>query len=212
MAEVTEFITYTLKHPENDHSAAFDSAVSTLESLDGVTAVYHGTRLEDPTLHLIIISWTSHDAFTEFAASEAYTPWLANLKTFAAKPTFYQAHLDPSPTQALDAPCTEIMVAYGIEKPEFTQNLKLFSDRMTEGGKAGALKGWHSSTQGEVTTKIARDPDGTPADAALLLIGWDSKAAHEAAKAAPGPIRDNIYLLRTAVDSVQMFHSILEKL
>jgi heme-degrading monooxygenase HmoA len=186
MAEVTEFITYTLKHPDDDSSVAFDSVVSTLTSLSGVTAVHHGTRIEDPAIHLIIVSWSSHDAFKDFAASESYTPWLANLKTLAASPAFYQAHLDRSPAQVLDAPCTEIMVAYGIEKPEFTDNLKLFSDRMTEGGKAGALKGWHASSQGEVTTPIARDVGGTPGDAALLLIGWDSKAAHEAAKAAPG--------------------------
>lgn len=186
MAETTEFVTFSLKHPENHPSASFDSIVSTLKSLSEVIAVYHGTRLEDQAKHLLAIRWFSHDAFIGFAASEAYTPWLADLKALAADPVFHQARLGPSPAQALEAPCTEIMVAYGIDKSIFPRNLELFSDKVSEGGRAGAIKGWHASAHGEITTPIAKDAGGPAGDAALLLIGWDSKAAHEQAKAGPG--------------------------
>lgn len=189
--EVTEFIAFTLKHPENLPSPSFDSVLSTLKLATGVTSVQHGARLEDPATHLVVVRWSSHDAFAGFSASEAFTPWLADFKALTARaPLFYQSRLQPGAgdtTSALDAPCTEVIVAYGVERPHFSQNLELFSFRMSERGKAGEMEGWHGNAWGQVTTPIVKDDgEGEPKQADTLLVGWDSKEAHENARAGSG--------------------------
>lgn len=185
-SEITEFITFTLKNPDSHPSASFESVTTSLAAVPGVLALHHGSRIEDPSIHLLIVRWSSHDAFSAFSATESYTPWLADLKAFATNLSFYQARLSPSAAPVLDAPCTEVLVAHGIEKPTFPENLATFSSNMSEGGRAGSMKGWHANAHGEVTTKISSEADGEVADAAVLLVGWDSKDDHEAAKAVPG--------------------------
>ncbi|ROT37315.1 hypothetical protein SODALDRAFT_324939 [Sodiomyces alkalinus F11] len=207
---ITEFVLFKPKQP----SPAFDSVISALKSVQGVDAVYHGSQLEDQTTHVFVIRWTSHDAFTAFSSSEAYTPWLADFKALAADPRFYQVRFTPSATPALDAPCTEVVVAYGIRRAVFVDNLHIFSDRMTEGGRAGSMEGWHANAWGEVTTPLPAPAGGAEGHAAVLLVGWDSKEAHLNAKAVPGPISDNIELIRKEREALTMlqYHVNLNRL
>lgn len=184
---ITEFITFTPRDLASHPSAPFGAVASTLLATPGVESLHTGPQHEDPATHLLAIHWTSHAAFTAFAASDRYTPWLADLKALlVGPPRFHQVRLAHAATAVLAAPCTEIMTAYDIDRPLFPENLRLFSERMAAACAAQGTRGWHANAHGEVTTPIARDVDGTPGPAAVLLVGWDSVEDHALAKGGPG--------------------------
>ncbi|CRK19371.1 hypothetical protein HYQ45_010138 [Verticillium longisporum] len=212
---ITEFVTFTPRDLASHPSAPFGAIASTLLATPGVESLHTGPQHEDPATHLLAIRWTSHAAFTAFAASDRYTPWLADLKALlAGPPRFHQVRLAHAAAAAavLTAPCTEIMTAYDIGRPLFPENLRLFSERMAAACAAQGTRGWHANAHGEVTTPIAREVDGTPGPAAVLLIGWDSVEDHALAKGGPGPILDNIELIRTGRKDVTLHHYNLEQL
>ncbi|KAF3346308.1 hypothetical protein VdG2_05567 [Verticillium dahliae VDG2] len=163
---ITEFVTFTPRDLASHPSAPFGAVASTLLATPGVESLHTGPQHEDPATHLLAIHWTSHAAFTAFAASDRYTPWLADLKALLVGP------------------------------PRFHQG----------------TRGWHANAHGEVTTPIARDVDGTPGPAAVLLVGWDSVEDHALAKGGPGPILDNIELIRTGRKDVTLHHYNLKQL
>ncbi|CRK12638.1 hypothetical protein BN1723_001887 [Verticillium longisporum] len=169
---ITEFVTFTPRDLTSHPSAPFGAVASTLLATPGVGSLHTGPQHEDPATHLLAIHWTSHAAFTAFAASDRYTPWLADLKALlAGPPRFHQVFLAHAATAVLAAPCTEIMTAYDIDRPLFPENLRLFSERMAAACAAQGTRGWHANAHGEVTTPIARDVDGTPGPAAERDLG-----------------------------------------
>ncbi|KAM0332325.1 hypothetical protein ACHAQA_002601 [Verticillium albo-atrum] len=209
---ITEFVIFTPKDPASHPSASFNSLAQTLIFTPGVEALHTGPQHESPETQLLAIRWSSHDAFIAFAASEHYTPWLADLKALLdGPPRFHQARLDDAgagPT--LEAPVTEVMMAYGIERPAFRENLRLFSDRMADACRAQGTRGWHGNAWGEVTTAISKEVDGEAGPAAMLLVGWDAVEDHAVAKGGPGPILDNIELIRTGRKDVTLYHYYLK--
>ncbi|KAM0271430.1 hypothetical protein ACHAQH_009084 [Verticillium albo-atrum] len=208
---ITEFVTFTPRDPASHPSASFTSLINTLLSTPGVQSLHTGPQHETPETHLLAIRWSSHAAFSAFAASEHYTPWLADLKALLdGPPRFHQARLDSGP--ALAAPCTEVLIAYGIERPLFSDNLKLFSERMGEACTAQGTKGWRGNAWGEVTTAISKEVDGEAGPAAMLLVGWDGVEDHALAKGGPGPILDNIELIRTGRKDMALHHYNLKQL
>lgn len=81
----------------------------------------------------------------------------------------------------LEAPATEIVTGYGI-RGDFIKNAKAFGVKMDAAG----LKGYHGGAIGEVEEELSQAEGGEKGKSAMLVIGWDSKEAHEEAKAAPG--------------------------
>lgn len=185
MPAITEFIVVTLRNPSPEPPAAWADVTATLKSAPGVTALYSGRQVEDPSKAVLVVEWASPDAFSAFAASESYTPWFASLKAVAARdpaPVLYKAALSASePAAALGAPCTEVFVAYGVE-PGFAAKTAEFAAGLSR----DAVAGYHGNAYGEITTPLAVGPDGEKGPAVTLLLGWDSKEAHLDAKGKPG--------------------------
>ncbi|KAF9879833.1 hypothetical protein CkaCkLH20_02644 [Colletotrichum karsti] len=216
MPKVTEFITLTFKTPPSpDPPAAWADVTATLKSVPGVTSLYTGRQLEDPSRQVLVVDWASPEAFTAFASSEHYTPWFASLKAVAASdpaPVFYKVPLsggsgsgsdgnsDPSDV-VLRAPCTEVFVAYGVE-PDFISKTAEFAAGMSRAH--APVEGFHGHAYGEVTTPLAFGGQGERGPAVTLLLGWDSKEAHLEAKGKAGPVSDNIHLLRSGRKDISM--------
>ncbi|KAF6798838.1 hypothetical protein CSOJ01_12601 [Colletotrichum sojae] len=209
MSSITEFIIITLRNPSPEPPAAWADVTSTLKSVPGVTALYSGRQIEDPSKAVLVVTWASPAAFSAFAASESYTPWFASLKAVAAKdptPVFYKVPFASDPAAALGAPCTEVFVAYGVDA-DFAGKTAEFA----AGLSTGPVAGYHGNAYGEITTPLAVGDDGEKGPAVTLLLGWDSKEAHLDAKGKPGPISDNIHLLRSGRKDISMYHVNLER-
>ncbi|KAF4808026.1 hypothetical protein CGCSCA5_v012822 [Colletotrichum siamense] len=208
---VTEFILLSFKHPSSSPSAAWADVTSFLKSVPGVTSLFTGPQLEDPSRHLLVINWASPEAFSAFASSESYTPWFASLKAIAATdpaPVFFKAPLVPDEQEkALRAPCTEVFVAYGVE-PDFIGKTAAFAGGLS----AAPIAGFHGHAYGEVSTPLAFGAEDEKGPAVTLLLGWDSKEAHLEAKGKAGPISDNIHLLRSGRKDIAMFHVNLKQI
>ncbi|KAH0434608.1 hypothetical protein CcaCcLH18_05219 [Colletotrichum camelliae] len=218
---VTEFILLSFKHPSSSPSAAWADVTSSLKSVPGVTSLFTGPQLEDPSRHLLVINWASPEAFSAFASSESYTPWFASLKAITATdpaPVFYKAPLvsvsgagddddQQGQEKALRAPCTEVFVAYGVE-PDFIGKTAAFAGGLS----AAEIAGFHGHAYGEVSTPLAFGAEGEKGPAVTLLLGWDSKEAHLEAKGKAGPISDNIHLLRSGRKEIAMFHVNLKQI
>ncbi|TDZ25856.1 hypothetical protein Cob_v000965 [Colletotrichum orbiculare MAFF 240422] len=211
MSAVTEFITLTLRNPSSSPSAITD-VLSALKPVPGVISLHTGRQLENPSVQVVVITWASPEAFTSFAASSSYTPWFASLKALAAPspaPVFYKVPFTPDPAAVLAAPCTEVFIAYGAE-PGFVGQTEDFARGL--GGAPGPVPGFHGHAYGEVSTPLGFGADGDQQGPAVtLLLGWDSKEAHMEAKGKPGPISDNIHLLRTGRKDIAMYHVNLEQ-
>ncbi|EFQ26383.1 uncharacterized protein GLRG_01527 [Colletotrichum graminicola M1.001] len=196
---ITEFIVLTLKNHGNSSGppAAWSDVTDTLKSTPGVSAVYTGTQNEDPSKTVLVAEWASPAAFSEFAASESYTPWFASLKAVSAHtspdspgvapPLFYKVPFtaDSNPAVALDAPCTAVFIAYGVNDSFLGQTAE-FAKGLTQGG--ASLEGYHGHAYGAISTPlaVAGSGDGEKGPAVTLLLGWDSKQAHLDAKAKAG--------------------------
>jgi hypothetical protein len=82
----------------------------------------------------------------------------------------------------LQAPCTEIVTAYGIQDG-FEKNVRDFAAKVD----AEKLAGYHGGDIAKVAEEISKEDGGEKGPALMLVIGWDSLEAHTtAAKAKPG--------------------------
>jgi hypothetical protein len=127
-----------------------------------------------------VIHWSSRADFDAFVGSAAYIPWLREYRSLVESESTHQVCLGPNPLRALGAPCTEVVTAFGVE-PQFIENCRGFAEKV-DGGR---VDGYHGYGCGEVLAEIAKG-DEEKAPAAMLIIGWDSKEAHVAAKSRPG--------------------------
>ncbi|KAK1976103.1 hypothetical protein LZ30DRAFT_735578 [Colletotrichum cereale] len=214
---VTEFVVLTLKNHKtsSEPPAAWSDVIGTLKSAPGVNAVYTGTQIEDPSKTVLVVEWASPAAFSDFAASESYTPWFASLKAVSAhvspdspgvaRPLFYKVTFtaDSDLAAVLDAPCTEVFVAYGVDD-SFVGRTAEFAKGLAQG--EAPVEGFHGHAYGAISTPLAVEgsEDGEKGPAVTLLLGWDSKQAHLDAKAKAGPLSDNIHLLRSGRKGIAM--------
>ncbi|CAI4216758.1 unnamed protein product [Parascedosporium putredinis] len=178
-------------HTFTPTTETWSSVLDPIRQNPGVKSIYWGKALEDPEKNVVVTQWSSREALDAFASSDA----LAALAGVAAGGAVTAAHLSLEGTleTALDVPCTEFVTAYGVE-PTFIGRCREFITKVD----ASHLEGYHGYAFGEVDQHIAKDAKGQKAPAVILIVGWDSKEAHIEAKAKPGPIGENIHLIRTA--------------
>ncbi|CCF43954.1 hypothetical protein CH063_13509 [Colletotrichum higginsianum] len=204
---ITEFIILTLKNHATSPSqppAAWSDVTDTLKSVPGVDAVYTGTQIEDPSKTVLVVQWASPEAFSAFAASESYMPWFASLKAVSA-------HASPDTPGTAPPLFYKVFVAYGVDD-SFAGRTADFAKGLADG--RASVEGFHGHAYGEISTPLAWEGsgDGEKGPAVTLLLGWDSKQAHLDAKARPGPISNNIDLLRTGRKGISMYHVNLKRL
>jgi hypothetical protein len=189
-----------------------------LKSAPGLQSIYQGAQLECPSTTTLVLHWSSAEAYR----SGTSTTDLSHYASAAQVPV-----VKGVPTAALNAPCTEVMTAYGVEEGTFLKQCGLFMDRVDAG--VGRDEGYHGYALGGETLGDVKKVDGGPSGKGVVLIlGWDSKEAHLQAKGKPGrklfiffspadaepfcnrpansaaAISDNINLVRSAREDVSL--------
>ncbi len=87
----------------------------------------------------------------------------------------------PAVPAVFDAPCTELVTAYGAE-PGYETAVATFAGRVD----ADPPEGYLGSVVAESVYDVAPTPEGEKGKMVTLAIGWTSREAHVAAKAKPG--------------------------
>ena len=114
---------------------------------------------------------TSRELQLEMAGKEP-GPWPTN---------GWLVPLKHDPEKVLAAPVMEICIAFDIQ-PGYTDAVGKFVGYVDKDWP----EGYHGAAYGECASLLS-DQDGiAPSRAANLILGWDSKQAHEDAKARPG--------------------------
>lgn len=207
--------------------AAYAAVAAQLKATPGVNGVYAGPQTERPPLWTILIRWSTGDAHDAFVASETYLPWLASLRAVLAdgedsslpedagalpaapaggEPPLMVHVAAGSVDAPLAAPTTEVFTCYGLDDGFLDGNLRSFAEGLESGG---VIPGYHGLAYGAFTNEGEGWPKG---QATIMLIGWDSKEAHEAQRGEDKVIDKYIHHVRTGRQAAAMFHVNLTRL
>ncbi|KAL7945884.1 hypothetical protein V8C42DRAFT_344635 [Trichoderma barbatum] len=209
MTEVIELATFTLKDTSSPPPQSLLDNLKTLSSTPGVIAFYFGPHLEDPTKYTWVARWTSQSAIDDFHATPSFPDWAASY--IAPLATFSISTCDAytgDAVAALDSPCTEFFSSFGADDDFLDARLNPFLAKIVEAklpGMAGGITGEF------VPVKYVGIEQPEP-KIVLLLLGWNSRADHEAQRGEGKVIDNNIQLIRAGRKSVGMFHVNLQKL
>jgi heme-degrading monooxygenase HmoA len=178
----TEFNTLSFKpDAAPDSAGTWTKLLKTLSSVPGVEAVYSGPKLEDPQSTVLVIQWASNTALTTFLSSEGFKSWYETYTSLIEVDNPVHVVLGDRWQLPLDSPTTEVFTAYGAEPP-FIGNMAEFYEKVA----SVPMDGFHSAAYGPTKQEIAKVKGGDKAPAVMLVVGWDSKEAHLAAKAKEG--------------------------
>jgi len=176
---VTEFATLNLKAGVNltDDSPAArlfrSDIVGTLMLQDGMTNVRWGHELEDESIAILAIDWTSFSAHENFMKSPPYGPFVKKLQDiFVVGLALHHAYLPQNKTHLLTgAPVIELVTVYGAEEG-CLDNVKEFESKLEADGYHGMVYG--ETMEGD----IAKEEGGEKGKAVVMCIGWDSREKH----------------------------------
>lgn len=154
--------------------ASFHAVNAQLKAIPGVSKIFLGRQLEDPTKWTWAIRWKTGAALDAFQASPTYTEWLSSLRAVVTSIATSRAFMQGDVGAALAAPCTEVFSAYGADVGFLEKGMKPFSrcfdQSLMDGYKGLAFGQWDPMIHDGVNP-----PEG---ESASMLIGWDSKEAH----------------------------------
>jgi hypothetical protein len=144
------------------------------KSAPDLLAMYLGPQIESPENQTLVLHWASQEAYAA-AATEDRSAYTSSVQVPVK-------HGNPS--AALQAPCTEVMTAYGVEDAFLGQVVEFMAK--VDGG-VGKEDGYHGyAIGGETLGDIQKGPEGEKGKGVVLILGWDSKEAHVQAKGKPG--------------------------
>ncbi|EGS17971.1 uncharacterized protein CTHT_0059840 [Thermochaetoides thermophila DSM 1495] len=185
MAPVVVF--QTLAYTGPDQLSA--SLVDQIKQQDGFKRAFFGPKIEDRTKGVLATEWSSTAAALAYRSSNLVASD-EQLAIELASPGLSEPY-----GQTLDAPCTELFTAYGIEDV-FVENTGKFLGLIKETeGFLGAQFG-EAVGRGEGEERAAR-----------VVIGWRQKEDHDRSKAdAESAIMKNIGLIRQGRKAGDLFH------
>jgi len=192
---VTEFAILNLKPGVSVTSSTPEAAlfrsdiIGTLKQQDGMNDVRWGHQLEDPSIVVLAVDWTSYEDHKKFIDSAPYGPFVKKLENnFTTSLSLQHAFLPASKTSLLSSvPCIEYATFYGIEDGCLSN--------IAEFERKAVAEGYHGMVYGETMEELSKEDGGEKAKAAILCIGWDSKEKHMEYRESEN-FKENIGLLR----------------
>ncbi|KAI9666662.1 MAG: hypothetical protein M1821_004598 [Bathelium mastoideum] len=189
-------------------------ARTTVASQPGFLRLHHGTRLEDSSQLSWLINWTSLGAHETFMSSPAYGPFIdgimpqlskaAVIRHYAFTGGVKQGGADP-----LEAPVTELATFYlpkGFDQAKVDAAFETLQGEINE----SRAEGYRGSRWGYSVEEVEHESLGEEKGrACVLLVGWDSKEAHEAFRQTEAFTR-GIGPVREVTQGREVFHSRLE--
>ncbi|KAI1385166.1 uncharacterized protein F4822DRAFT_335682 [Hypoxylon trugodes] len=191
MAPITTFILTTVKAGAKveESFGAIEAIQDTIKSAPGSGALRVATLHEDANQYRLFIDWESIEAHKAFRQTEAFQKFANEISPFAANPsTVFHAELSPFPPSVLDnaegkgkTAVAEILFTYYAPTADADKNLALaqkLASQLAGAGFAGA------TGETAVGWSVEKDIDykGTPSRALVVILGWETVAAHEAAR------------------------------
>ncbi|KFA66282.1 hypothetical protein S40285_01906 [Stachybotrys chlorohalonatus IBT 40285] len=214
--DLVTFVFFTFK-PELQVScpsaarAAWADITAASRAVPGIRSLYLGRQVERPGENrwVFVAGWTAAAPLAEFACSPTYAPWLASMSSRAVGGhlllvrAFMAGTVDP----ALDAPVTELLTLYAVERDYLDAGLANFFEAV----QTERLPGCHGIAWGEA--QYPEDDDVEfPGEGALALLGWDSVEAHQSQRGEGKLIDNNIHFLRNGPKQIKMAHFPLTRL
>lgn len=181
--------------------ASLQTTCSALLSAPGLTSLHYGPLAELPPSWLLVARWESVPAHNDFFASDASDAFTRALREVGEDISVETAEVEGDVAAVLSAPCLEFFTAYDVEDAFLKERLPAFA----KGLLGESMEGFHGLCYGELEV----DARG---DAAVMLLGWDSKEAHLAQRGDGKPIDRHIHLVREGRDSVRICHVDLKRL
>ncbi|KFY57237.1 hypothetical protein V496_06511 [Pseudogymnoascus sp. VKM F-4515 (FW-2607)] len=177
----------------------------------GPHQVYWGLEVEDPSKLWAFFDWDSiedHEKFAKSSGGEA----VKELPTILTHGEFTKhVAVTPSPPLVLQAPVTEIMLAYfssdisQVQKDAAFANVKEFSENGLN--KCSDVKGFSFGWGVENDFPVRGGDEGQTGSVLAAFIGWTSIDAHMEFRETEA-FKDNVGLLRRmdGVVKLAMFH------
>ncbi|KAI2464859.1 hypothetical protein F4781DRAFT_53286 [Annulohypoxylon bovei var. microspora] len=181
MAPVTEFVFSTLK-PGSSIEPLY-KIFETIKGLPGNQAIRASSAHEDPSQVRLHIDWDAIDSHIAFRATDAYKAYISSVTPYVAGPAkVLHAELAPFPPAVLDkSPVTEVLITYFAQGTDEAKNLaaaQSLAAKLTGAGVPGttglSAVGWMAEKEVEFKGEKTR--------ALVVLLGWESVEAHQAAR------------------------------
>ncbi|OTA02774.1 hypothetical protein A9Z42_0032190 [Trichoderma parareesei] len=220
MSELIEISTFTLKINSPVPPPTLISSLKLLSSAPGLIAIYFGPHIESPTTYTTVTRWSSQasrDAFFNVRSptwQSSFTASLETLSVFSSSPSSSSSSSSSSDDSGQDAaiplgaPCTEIFFSFGADEDYLENRLNPFVKAITSAKLPGLFGGFTAEFVPVKCVGVEKPEPKT----VVLMMGWNSKADHEAQKGQGTVIDNNIHLIRSGRKAVSMFHVNFKKL
>ncbi|KAL6873217.1 hypothetical protein J3F83DRAFT_732500 [Trichoderma novae-zelandiae] len=213
MSELIELSTFTLKNNPPSPPQTLLAALHTLASAPGLIALYFGPHIESPTTYASVARWSSQASRDAFVDSPAFAAWKASFSESEALDTLAvlassSPYTGRDAAVPLEAPCTEIFTSFGADDDYLENRLDPFVKAITSANLPGLVGGFTA----EFAPVRHVGVDEPEPKTVVLLLGWNSKADHEAQRGEGKVIDNNIHLIRSGRKSVSMAHVNFKKL
>jgi len=174
--------------------------ISLVKKADSNNRAFFGHQLENLGIGVLAFVYPSVEASQVFSTDSA-----PKLSAFSLSATTRTIEFSPADglSDVLTAPTTEVVTAYGVEEG-FEKNMRTFSDVLHHESQ-GKDVGFHGSIAGTAVSDISKEEGGEKGPAVALLVGWDSREAHGAAREL-GAIPEKLSLIRVLRKEMDMWH------
>jgi quinol monooxygenase YgiN len=152
---------------------AWTGIIGATKAVPGLTGLYIGQQVEQSSRWTVLARWSAPTDLDAFVKSPAYQPWIDSIAALTAvQPLLVGSFVSGNVTASVEAPATEIIVAFGAQdgfSGPFANLAPVIEGKAFAGYKGSAL--------GE-TDVPALDYIPHPGKGGVALIGWESVEAH----------------------------------
>lgn len=159
----------------------------------------------DMYAEVLWVDWDSKKHHDDFAASDAYGPFLQTFLSICDGEPLMFCHADFKPdaslSKVLSAPVTEFVVVYfeGGPKDDYLQNVSKFAQAVDQAQPEGYLGCSYGATYEELQKEDVKGK------AVVISVGWQSVDHHMQYRETDS-FKNNIGLLRGDAKKIQMSH------
>ncbi|KAH7328402.1 hypothetical protein B0I35DRAFT_417358 [Stachybotrys elegans] len=153
---------------------AWTGIITTTKAVPGLAGLYIGQQVEQSSRWTVLARWSAPTDLDAFVKSPAYQPWFDSIAALtAAQPLLVGSFVSGNVAAAVEAPATEVIVAFGTQDGFDFASLTSVID-------AKAFAGYKGNAFGE-TDIPALEYIPHPGKGGLALLGWESVEGHMAA-------------------------------
>ncbi|TFA98495.1 hypothetical protein CCMA1212_009760 [Trichoderma ghanense] len=208
MSELIELSTFHLKDDPPVPPPLVVSSLKFLSAAAGLIALYWGPHIESDTTYTYVARWETRAHKDTFYRDnpfwhDSFSADVDTLSVLCSEPVEQQ-----DPAVPFEAPCTEIFSSFGAEDDYLESRLKPFVKAITDAKPPGLVGGFPAEFHPTKHLGVRRPESKI----FVLLMGWNTKADHDAQKEEGKVVSNNLHLIRSGRKSVHLYHVNFNKL